>query len=82
MGMAVLEAFIANQNCYFNYEFEELNLLVDDFPEELAVSLRGIVFRHTIQYPDATYYIYYSDILTGEELAKMQADRQRYCPMP
>jgi len=37
--MTVAEAFLAIQNCYFNYEFEELNL-ADDFPEELPVSLR------------------------------------------
>lgn len=54
--MTVAEAFLAIQNCYFNYEFEELNL-ADDFPEELPVSLRGIMYRHEIQYPDATYFI-------------------------
>lgn len=52
--MAVVEAFIATQNCYFNYEFEELNL-TGDFPEELSVSLRGMMFRHEIQYPDAIF---------------------------
>ncbi|ATO20921.1 hypothetical protein BS636_15180 [Acinetobacter sp. LoGeW2-3] len=77
--MAVVEAFIAQQNCYFNYEFEELNL-ADDFPEELSVSLRGMMFRHEIQYPEATYYVYFSDVLTGEEFDKMKADFMRYCP--
>ena len=46
--MAIAEAFLATQNCYFNYEFEEL-YLEDDFPEELFVSLRGMMFRHEIQ---------------------------------
>jgi hypothetical protein len=80
-NMAIVEAFEAKQNCYFNYDFEEL-YLADDFPEELPVSLRGMLYRHEIQYPDATYYIYYSDILTGNELVKMQADWSRYCPLP
>ena len=80
--MAVIEAFIATQNCYFNYDFEELDQLDGDFPEELLVSLRGMMFRHEILYPDASYYIYYSDILTGDELEKMQADWMRYCPLP
>ena len=78
--MAVAEAFLAIQNCYFNYEFEELNL-TDDFPEELSVSLRGMMFRHEIAYSHATYYVYYSDMLTGCELEKMQADFARYCPL-
>lgn len=77
--MAVTEAFLAIQNCYFNYEFEELNL--EDFPEELSVSLRGMVFRHEVQYPDATYYVYFNDVLSGTELEKMKADFVRYCPM-
>lgn len=77
--MVVVEAFEAKQNCYFNYDFEELNL-TDDFAEELSVSLRGMLYRHEIQYPDVTYYIYYSDVLTGDELQKMQADWARYCP--
>lgn len=80
--MAIIEAFIASQNCYFNYDFEELDQLDGDFPEELLVSLRGMLYRHEIQYPDATYFIYYSDILTGDELEKMQADWMRYCPLP
>lgn len=80
--MAVIEAFIATQNCYFNYDFEELDQLDGDFPEELLVSLRGMLYRHKIQYPDTTYYIYYSDILTGDELEKMKADWMRYCPLP
>ena len=78
--MDVAEAYLATQNCYFNYEFEALNL--DDFPEELSVSLRGMMFRHEIQYPDATYFIYYSEILTGSELQKMKDDWMRYCPHP
>ncbi len=61
--MAIAEAYLATQNCYFNYEFEELNL--GDFPEELFVSLRGMMYLHEIQYPNITYYIYFSDILTG-----------------
>ena len=64
------------------YDFEELDQLDGDFPEELLVSLRGMLYRHKIQYPDATYFIYYSDILTGDELEKMQADWMRYCPLP
>lgn len=80
--MAIIEAFIASQNCYFNYDFEELDQLDGDFPEELLVSLRGMLYRHKIQYPDASYFIYYSDILTGDELEKMQADWMRYCPLP
>ena len=80
--MAVAEAFEAKQNCYFNYDFQELNLNQDDFPEELSMSLRGMLYRHEIQYPDATYYIYYSEILSGEELTKMKADWARYCPLP
>ncbi|MFC2995032.1 hypothetical protein ACFODO_07055 [Acinetobacter sichuanensis] len=79
--MAIIEAFIASQNCYFNYDFEALDQLDRDFPEELLVSLRGMLYRHEIQYPDATYFIYYSDILTGDELEKMQADWMRYCPL-
>ncbi|NHB57763.1 hypothetical protein G9F32_06920 [Acinetobacter sp. 194] len=78
--MAVIEAFEAKQNCYFNYDFEELNL-VDEFPKELAVSLRGLLYRHEIEYPHANYYIYYSDVLTGAELEKMKADWLRYCPV-
>ena len=77
--MAVTEAFLAIQNCYFNYEFEELNL--DDFPEELSVSLRGMMFRHEIQYPNVTYYIYYSDVLTGCELQRLKDDFAKYCPV-
>ena len=77
--MAVTEAFLAIQNCYFNYEFEELNL--DDFPEELSVSLRGMMFRHEIQYPDAIYYVYFNDVLTGCELQRMKDDFAKYCPV-
>lgn len=79
--MAVVEAFVAKQNIYFDYEFEELNL-VDDCPEELSISLRGLMYRHEIQYPDATYFIYYSEVLTGNELQKMKEDWMRYCPLP
>jgi hypothetical protein len=43
---------------------------LDDFPEELSVSLRGMMFRHEIQYSEASYFIYYSEILTGSELQK------------
>ena len=75
-----MEAFIAIQNCYFNYDFEELNLH-DEFPEELSVSLRGMMFRHTVEYPQVSYYVYYSDVLSGEELDKMTADFKRYCPV-
>ena len=77
--MLVTEAFVATQNCYFNYDFEELDQ--DDFPEELSVSLRGMMFRHTIEYPQATYYVYYSDILTGCELQRMKDDFAKYCPI-
>ena len=77
--MASSEAFLALQNCYFNYDFEELSL--DEFPEELSVSLRGMMFRHEIQYPDTTYYVYYSDVLTGCELQRMKDDFARYCPV-
>ena len=77
--MAIAEAFIVTQNCYFNYEFEEL-YLEDDFPEELSVSLRGMMFRHEIQYPDATYFIYYNEMLADNELQKMKDDWMRYCP--
>lgn len=76
--MAVTEAFLAIQNCYFNYEFEELYL--DDFPEELSVSLRGMMFRHEVKYPEATYFVYFSDILTGCELQRMKDDFAKYCP--
>ena len=38
------------------------------------MSLRGIMFRHEIQYPDATYFISYSEMLTGNELQKMKDD--------
>ncbi|WP_349926979.1 hypothetical protein ABJ384_09465 [Acinetobacter sp. A1-4-2] len=79
--MAVIEAFEAKQNCYFNYDFEAL-YLEDDFPEELSVSLRGMLYRHEIQYPDATYYIYFSDVLSGDELEKMKVDWMHYCPLP
>ena len=78
----VVEAFEAKQNCYFNYDFEEMNQLGVGFPEELSVSLRGMLYRHEIQYPDVTYYIYFSDILSGEEFEKMKADWMRYCPLP
>ncbi len=77
--MAVIEAFEAKQNCYFNYDFEEL-YLKDDFPEELSVSLCGMLYRHEIQYPDATYYIYFSDVLTDCELQRMKDDWAKYCP--
>lgn len=76
--MTVAEAFLAIQNCYFHYEFEEFNL--DEFPEELSVSLRGMMFRHEVQYPKVTHYVYYSDVLTGDELEKMKADFAKYCP--
>lgn len=79
--MAVFEAFIAKQNIYFDYDFEEMNSSANDFPEELFVSLRGMLYRHEIQYPEVTYYIYYTDILTGEELEKMKSDWARYCPV-
>lgn len=80
--MAVIEAFIAKQNIYFDYDFEEMNQLVDDFPEEFFVSLRGMLYRHEIQYPEATYFIYYSGVLMGDEVEKMKADWMRYCPLP
>lgn len=80
--MAVIEAFIAKQNIYFDYDFEEMNQLVDDFPEEFFVSLRGMLYRHEIQYPEATYFIYYSGVLMGDEFEKMKADWMRYCPLP
>lgn len=76
--MSVTEAFLAIQNCYFNYEFEELYL--DDFSEELSVSLRGMMFRHEVKYPEATYFVYFSDILTGCELQRMKDDFAKYCP--
>lgn len=79
--MSVSEAFVAKQNIYFDYDFEELNLLDDHYPEEISVSLRGMLYRHEIKYPKVTYYIYYSDVLTGAEFEKMQADRMRYCPL-
>ena len=79
--MAVVEAFVAQQNCYFNYEFEELNQLDGDFPEELSVSLRGMLYRHEIEYPEATYYVYFSDLLTGCELQRMKDDWAKYCPL-
>lgn len=79
--MAIIEAFIASQNCYFNYDFEELNQLNGHFPEELSMSLRGMLYRHEIQYPNATYFIYFNDVLTGDELEKMKADWMRYCPL-
>lgn len=78
--MEVKEAFLATQNCYFNYEFEELDL-VGDFPEELSVSLRGMMYRHEIQYPDAIYYIYFSELLTNCELQRMKDDWAKYCPL-
>lgn len=78
--MTTIEAFEAKQNCYFNYDFEALDL-DGDFPEELSVSLRGMLFRHQIQYPDATYYIYFSDVLTGCELQRMKDDWAKYCPV-
>ncbi|WP_218209205.1 MULTISPECIES: hypothetical protein [unclassified Acinetobacter] len=78
--MAIAEAYLATQNCYFNYEFEELNL--NDFPEEFSISLRGMMYRHEIQYPDASYFIYYSEMLTGNELQKMKDDWMQYCPLP
>ena len=77
--MAIAEAYLATQNCYFNYEFEELNL--DHFPEEFSISLRGMMYRHEIQYPDASYFIYYSEMLTGNELQKMKDDWMQYCPL-
>ena len=77
--MAIAEAFIAKQNIYFDYDFEELNL-ADDFPEELSVSLRGMMFRHEVKYRDATYYVYFDDVVTGDELEKMKADFAEYCP--
>lgn len=79
--MAVINAFLAKQNCYFDYEFEAL-YLDNDFPEELSMSLRGMMYRHEIHYPDTIYYIYYSDVLTGEEFEKLKADWMRYCPLP
>ncbi|NHC02403.1 hypothetical protein G9F31_01215 [Acinetobacter sp. 187] len=79
--MAVVEAFEAKQNIYFDYDFEKMNQIGGNFPEELSVSLRGLLYRHEIQYPDATYYIYYSDLLIGEELEKMKDDWAKYCPM-
>lgn len=78
LGGRMAEAYLAIQNCYFNYEFEELNL--EDFPEELSVSLRGMMFRHEVNSPEITHYVYFSDVLTGDELEKMQADFMRYCP--
>lgn len=77
--MTVSAAFIAQLNAYFHYEFEELDI-DGDFPEEFSISLRGIMFRHDIQYSQVTHYIYYSDVLTGEELEKLKTDFERYCP--
>lgn len=79
--MPAIEAFVAKQNIYFDYDFEELNLVDDDFPDEISVSLRGVLYRHKIQYPDVLYYIYYSDVLTDTELEKMKQDWMRYCPL-
>lgn len=77
--MSVQDAFIATQNCYFHYEFEAF--YADDFAEEISISLRGMMYRHEIQYPTVSYYLYYSDLLSGDELEKMKADFLRYCPM-
>lgn len=77
--MTVSAAFLAQQNAYFHYEFEELQL-TDEFPEELFVSLRGIMFRHDIQYIHVTHFVYYPDVLTGDELVKLSTDFKRYCP--
>jgi len=72
-------AYIAQQNCYFHYEFEDLNI-DDDFPEELSVSLRGMMYRHEIQQTNSIYYIYFSELLTGCELQKMKDDWAKFCP--
>ena len=77
--MVMIETFEAKQNCYFNYDFEEL-YVQDDYPEELSVSLRGMLYRHEIQYPNVIYYVYFSDVLTGCELQKMKDDFAKYCP--
>lgn len=75
----MIEVFEAKQNCYFNYDFEEL-YMQEDYPEELSVSLRGMLYRHEIQYPNVIYYVYFSDVLTGCELQRMKDDFAKYCP--
>lgn len=78
--MAVIEAFEAKKNAYFDYDFNEINV-GDNFPDTIYKSLVGELYKHVIEYPDATYCIYYSEQLSGEELKKFIADWQRYCPL-
>lgn len=75
-----MEAFEAKKNVYFNYEFDELNL-DGDFPETIHKSLVGILYKHVVEYPNATYCIYYNEELVGDELKKLKGDWARYCPL-
>lgn len=79
MVMSVIEAFEAKKNAYFDYDFNPIDV-DDNFPDCIYKSLVGELYKHVIEYPDATYCIYYSEQLLGEEWEKLQHDWQRYCP--
>lgn len=79
--VVVMEAFEAKKNVYFNYEFDELTLDEDDFPDVIYKSLVGLLYKHVIEYPDTTYCIYYHEELAGDELQKIKNDWMRYCPL-
>lgn len=77
--MTVIEAFKAKKNAYFDYDFNSINV-DDSFPDVIYKSLVGELYKHIIEYPQVTYYIYYSEQLAGDELQKLKNDWQRYCP--
>lgn len=76
----VKEAYEAKRNVYFDYEFEYLDL-VEPFPENFNKFPTGMLFAHRLDYPNAEYYIYFSEELSGEELQKLKTDWGRFCPL-
>lgn len=74
-----MEAFEAKKNAYFDYDFHPLDV-GEHFPDSIYKSLVGEMYKHIIEYPDATYCIYYEEQLSGAQWQKLKADWQRYCP--
>lgn len=78
--MVVIEAFAAKINVYFDYEFNPI-LVGNTFPDEIYQSQVGVMFKHVIEYPNATYCIYYKEKLSDDEFTKLKSDWQQYCPL-
>lgn len=79
--MSVIHVFEAFKNVYHDYEFRQKINLGPYYPETYTSFPHGEMFQHTIEYPDATFLIYFNQVLEGDELEKMKSDFLSYCPI-